>query len=98
MDKDAIRARMRARFETSMEAALEAVESAPDGQWIAGSEWEVRDIFQKLMADSFQELIQTRADGHSAATQAAFSPSGRRSGPAQQGPALRPRADRRRRD
>ena len=67
MDKEAIRAKMRARFKTSIEAALEAVEVAPDGQWIAGSEWEVRDIVRKLTADSFQTLIQTRADEHSAA-------------------------------
>lgn len=83
MDKDAIRVKMRARFETSMEAALQAVESAPDGQWIAGSEWEIRDIFQRLMADSFQELIQARADQYPAARQAAFSPSGRRGDSAQ---------------
>jgi hypothetical protein len=42
-----------------MEAALEAVKTAPDGQCIAGSEWEARDNFQTLRADSFQSLIQT---------------------------------------
>ena len=98
MDKEALRAKLRARFETSMEAALEAVEAAADGQWIAGSEWEVRDIFQRLMADNFQELIQARANDHPAAGQAAFSPSGQRDSAAQQGRPQRPRVDRQRRN
>jgi hypothetical protein len=37
-----------------------AVDDAPDGQWIAASEWEVRDIFQKLTADCFGQ--DSRAD------------------------------------
>lgn len=98
MDKDALRVKMRARFERSMEAALAAVETAPDGQWIAGSEWEIRDIFQQLMSDSFQELIQARADAHSAANRAAFSASGRRGRAAQQGPTRGAGADGWRRD
>ena len=85
MDKDVIRAKLRDRFDASMDEALKAVESAPDGRWIAGSEWEVRDLFQRLMADCFQELVQARVADHPAAAQAAFSPSGRRDDAAQQG-------------
>ncbi len=84
MDRDVIRARLRERFEGSMEEALKAVESAPEGRWIAGSEWQVRDLFQRLMAECFQELIQARVADHPAAATAAFSPSRRRRGPAQQ--------------
>lgn len=84
MDKDVLRAKLRMRFEGSMEEALKVVESAPDGQWIAGSEWQVRDLFQRLMAECFQELIQARVADHPAAVTAAFSPSRRRRGPAEQ--------------
>ncbi|HWE94588.1 MAG TPA: hypothetical protein VG269_11545, partial [Tepidisphaeraceae bacterium] len=70
------------------------VEHAPDGQWIAASEWQVREIFQKLMSESYQQMLQARMD---AAPQAAFSPS--RPPPAQgQRQASGPRAYRRRLD
>src|SRR6185437_5603063 len=56
------------------------------GQWIAASEWQIREIFQQLMARSYQKILQAKLD---AAPQAAFSPSkpnvaqqkGRRLGP-----------------
>jgi len=73
MDRDAIRRALKERFEQSLEQALDAVERAPDGQWIAASEWQVREIFQKLMGESYQQLLQAKMD---AARQAAFSPSG----------------------
>ena len=44
MDQEVLRARLKAQFEASLDAALQ-VESAPDGRWIAGSEGPVRDIF-----------------------------------------------------
>jgi hypothetical protein len=72
MDRDATQRALKERFEQSLEQALDAVEQAPDGQWIAASEWQVRRIFQELMADSYQQLLQARMD---AAPQAAFSPS-----------------------
>src|SRR4051794_10691516 len=76
MDKEVLRRRLRERFEAALDGAVAAVEGAPDGQWIAGSEWQVREVFQELMADCFRDVLQARADAHPTASQAAFSPSG----------------------
>ena len=92
MDRDALKRSLTDQFEQSLDKALDAVEQAPDGRWIAGSEWQVREIFQKLMGDCYQQMLQAKMD---AAPQAAFPPS--RPRPAQkQGKASDPRADRRR--
>lgn len=76
MDRNVLKAQMRQRFEVTMEAALTAVEQAPDGHWIAGSEWQVREAFQALTADCYQAMVQGRVDDQPSAKQAAFSPSG----------------------
>src|SRR5689334_24813693 len=76
MDKEALKRRMRERFEASLDEAVAAVERAPEGRWIADSEWVVRETFQKLMADCFRDASQAKADAHPAASRAAFSPSG----------------------
>ena len=76
MDRKVLKNRMRERFEAAMEAAFKAVEEAPDGQWIAGSEWEIRDVFQTLTAECFREILQGRIDAEPSASQAAFSPGG----------------------
>jgi hypothetical protein len=103
MDKEVLKRHLTERFQASLEIALKAVDQAPDGQWIAASEWEVRDVFQKLTAECFQEMIQGRLAAQPSETQAAFSPGGsgdgRRDagrGTQGQGAARRPRADRRR--
>jgi len=49
--------------------------AAPDGQWIAASEWQVRDIFQELTRDGYQLMLQARADTHPTAQAAAFPPA-----------------------
>jgi hypothetical protein len=72
MDRDAIKRALKEQFDQSLDKALDAVEQAPDGRWIAASEWQVREIFQKLMSESYQQMLQARMD---AAPQAAFSPS-----------------------
>ena len=74
MDKEVLKRQLTERFQRSLESALKAVEEAPDGQWIAGSEWEVRDIFQKLTSDCFGQMIQQRIDQLPSASQAAFPP------------------------
>ena len=75
MDKDVLDERLKARCEQALSAARLAVQQAPDGQWIAASEWQVRAIFQELTRDCYQLLLQAKADEHPAAEQAAFSPS-----------------------
>lgn len=98
MDKEVLKRQLTERFQRSLESALQAVDAAPDGQWIAASEWQVRDIFQKLTADCFGQLIQQRIEQLPSASQAAFSPGGGGQADAEQRPAPRAGADRRRRD
>ena len=76
MDKKVLESRLRERYEQTMKAAMKAVEESADGQWIAGSEWEVREAFQKLAADCYREIMQERIDASSAG-QTTFSPSGK---------------------
>ena len=92
MDRDALRRSLKEQIDQSLEKALDAVEQAPDGRWIAASEWQVREIFQKLMSECYQTMLQARMD---AAPQAAFSPS-RPPAVKGEGKASDPRADRRR--
>jgi len=70
------------RFQELYNRALEALDRAPDGQWIAASEWAFRDAFLQLMKESYQAGLQSHAlsgegkvDAHPTAQAAAFSPS-----------------------
>lgn len=76
MDKEVLKGQLTERCQQALDEALLAVDKAPDGQWIAASEWTVRDIFQKLTADCFGQMIQRRIDDSPSATRAAFSPDG----------------------
>lgn len=98
MDKEVLKHQLTERCQQALDEALLAVDEAPDGQWIAASEWEVRDIFQKLTADCFGQMIQGRVDRLPSASQAAFSPDGRADSPAAQGKPRGSGAHRRRRD
>jgi|SRR5208283_2937382 len=98
MDKEVLKRQLTERWQEALDGALRAVDEAPDGQWIAASEWEVRDIFQKLTADCFGRMIQQRIDRLPSATQAAFSPGGPGDGVTVQGKPRRAGADRRRGD
>ena len=60
MDRQGLKRRLRDKVEAALDRAMDAVQSAPDGQWIAGSEWAVRGAFQELMRDCFQEIIQEK--------------------------------------
>lgn len=91
MDREAIKRQLQDQFEQTLDQAIDAVEQAPDGRWIAASEWQIREIFQKLMQQSYQTLLQQKLD---AAPQAAFSPGGRKT--VEQGKTGRERADGRR--
>jgi hypothetical protein len=44
MDTEVLTQNLRAQFEVRLEAALSAAQKAPDGQWIAASEWEIHAI------------------------------------------------------
>jgi hypothetical protein len=98
MDKEVLKRQLTERCQRALDEALRAVDEAPDGQWIAASEWEVRDIFQKLTADCFAQIIQDRIDRLPSASQAAFSPDGQGHAVTGQRKPHRAGADRRRRD
>lgn len=97
MDREALRRELRSKVDAALDKAMDAVQAAPDGQWIAGSEWAVRGAFQDLMRECFQRLVQAKIDADPAAAAGSFSP-GARPGPhgAVQGRAAGRRAQRRR--
>ena len=97
MDKEVLKRRLTERFQQSLAEALSAVDSAPDGQWIAASEWRVREVFQKLTAECYQEMVQGRIEAEPSSSRAAFSPGGQAGGGAsEQGAARSAGADGRR--
>jgi hypothetical protein len=63
---------MRVEFEQAMRRVIEAVNAAPDGRWINGSEVEVRDVMADFRRKAFQTALQMRVD----AAEGAFSPGG----------------------
>ena len=98
MDKEVLKRQLTERCQRALDEALRAVDEAPDGQWIAASEWDIRGIFQKLTADCFGQMIQDRIDRLPSGSQAAFSPGGPGDRAAAQRKSPRAGADRRRRD
>jgi hypothetical protein len=64
---------MKQEFEEFAEQVMEAVNDAPDGQWIAGSEEQVRDLCAAMRRKVFEKALQKRVD----AAEAAFPPSAR---------------------
>jgi len=64
---------MKQEFEEFAEEVMEAVNDAPDGQWIAGSEEKVRDLCAAMRRKIFERALQKRLD----AAEAAFPPSAR---------------------
>jgi hypothetical protein len=62
---------MRDEVDQYLKQMMEAVNDAPDGNWIGGSEEQVRDIAAKLRQRCFEQAIQNRVD----AAEAAFPPS-----------------------
>ena len=62
---------MRQEFEEFAKEVMEAVNDAPDGQWIAGSEEQVRDLSAEMRRRVFEAAVQKRVD----AAEAAFPPS-----------------------
>lgn len=59
--------------EAYLKSVMEAVNQAPDGKWIVGSEEQVRDLSEDFRRRVFQAAVQQRVD----AAEAAFSPSAR---------------------
>jgi hypothetical protein len=62
---------MREEVEQYLKQVMDAVNQAPDGAWISGSEEQVRDIAAAMRQRIFEQAVQKRVD----AAEAAFPPS-----------------------
>ena len=62
---------MKAEMEGYLASVIDAVNEAPDGAWIAGSEEQVRDLSADFRRRVFEKAVQMRVD----AAEAAFPPS-----------------------
>jgi hypothetical protein len=62
---------MKQDMEQYLKEVMEAVNNAADGEWIAGSEEQVRDITGAMRQRIFERAVQKRVD----AAEAAFPPS-----------------------
>jgi len=79
MDAGALAARMQAEFQRVMKQVAEAVNAAPSGNVISGSEMQVRDMMGEFRRKAFETAVQMRIDS----TESSFSPSAGRGGQAQ---------------
>lgn len=71
LDRPAYVAQMRLQMEAMLGQVADAINMAADGEVIAGSERQVRDLFGTLRQHAFERGIQMRTD----AAEAAFPPS-----------------------
>jgi hypothetical protein len=71
LDRNAYLTEMRQQMETMLGQVADAINNAKDGEIIAGSECQVRDLFGTLRQKAFELGIQMRVN----AAEAAFSPS-----------------------
>ena len=71
MSRDEYLAVMRQKMEAVLGQDADAINNAPDGYIIAGSEEKVRDLFADVRQQAFELGLQMRVD----AAEAAFSPS-----------------------
>ena len=71
LDRAAYIAQMRQQMEAMLGQVADAINNAPDGAIIAGSECQVRDLFGTLRQKAYEVGLQMRTD----AAEAAFSPS-----------------------
>jgi hypothetical protein len=71
MSREEYLAVMRQKMEALLGQVADAINNAPDGYLIAGSEEEVRDLFADARQQAFELGLQMRMD----AAEAAFSPS-----------------------
>ena len=62
---------MKQDMQQYLKEVMEAVNDAADGEWIAGSEEQVRDLSAEMRRRVFEAAVQKRLD----AAEAAFPPS-----------------------
>jgi hypothetical protein len=79
MDRQEYVSRMQVECRRIMEQVADAVNAAPTGNVISGSEMQVRDLMAELRRKAFEMAVQMRVDS----SESTFSPSERRDGQAQ---------------
>jgi hypothetical protein len=65
-------AEMKRETDEMLRQVMQAVNKAPDGAWINGSEMQVRDLLGDYRRRVFEKALQMRTE----ATEGAFSPGG----------------------
>ncbi len=71
LSRDEFIKQMRTKMEEALGNIADAVNEAPPGRIIAGSEEQVRDVFADFRKNAFETALQMRID----AAEAAFPPS-----------------------
>ena len=71
LDRAALRARLLAEFERTVESVADAVDNAPSGRVIRDSEEPARVVLDQFRATAYEAALQAKVD----AAEAAFSPS-----------------------
>ena len=79
MDGESFTNRMQAEFLRVMKEVADAVNAAPTGNVISGSEMQVRDLMAEFRRKVFETAVQMRIDS----TESSFSPSQGRDGQVQ---------------
>ena len=86
MDKGELIRRMRAKFEESMVQIAQAVNDAPDGHLIDGSEERCRDVLGELRRMAYEMAVQMRVEATEASPD--FSPGEAGAGASRAGGAI----------
>lgn len=71
IEQDEYLQQMRAEVDRILRQVADAVNAAPDGNVINGSEMQVRDLMKELRKTAYEKAVQMRVD----ATEANFFPS-----------------------
>lgn len=72
MSQDAVRKQMDQAWAKAREELLAVMSGAPPTSIVSGTEWQVREIQQKLARECFQIMVQNKLDQ---TVQGAFSPT-----------------------
>ncbi len=100
MSHDAVGKQMDELWAKAREELLRAMDGAPPDSIISGTEWQVREIQQRLARECFQLMVQNKVDRLDQTPQGGFSPGKdpAATGPSQRGSTRTPRRDDQRRD
>jgi hypothetical protein len=75
--RDEFIAQMRAKMEAMLGQVADAINDAPPGHIISGSEEQVRDLFAGLRQQAFEKGLQMRVDAAEAASPPSEGPEDR---------------------